>query len=105
MERLIEQRYFLRQNFLAILGLGLCCYFSWHILAGERSCFRLFTLQSSVERVSAQYDSLHTEREGLERKVVDLRPGTLDRDFLEERAQIVLGYAHPGDHMIVYPEH
>jgi cell division protein FtsB len=103
MKRLIEQRYTVRHNFLTILGLCLTVYFSWHIVAGERSMFRLISLNHTIEKVTTDYDREHVKREQLEAKVVKLRPGSIDPDLLEERARIVLGYARPDEHIVILP--
>jgi cell division protein FtsB len=103
MKRLIEQRYVVRQNFLTIIGMCLCVYFAWHIVAGERSVFRLVALNHSIERVTMQYDKEFARRVQLEARVVKLRPGSIDADLLEERARIVLGYARPDEHIVILP--
>jgi len=103
MKRLIEQRYVVRHNFLTIIGMCLCVYFAWHIVAGERSVFRLVATSHAIERVTIQYDKAHVRREQLEAKVVKLRPGSIDADLLEERARIVLGYARADEHIVILP--
>ena len=102
MIKLIDQRYFLRRNLLTFVGLCLSVYFSWHIVAGERSVLRLHGLEKEVAVYSAEYDELNSQREALESKVVKLRPDSIDRDLLEERVQVVLGYSRPGDRLILY---
>ena len=101
MRRLIEQRYVIRQNLPAIVGLILAAYFSYHIGFGERSYWRLRTLESSVTYLSADYDHLHGQRVALEDRVTRLRPGSLDPDLLEERARYVLGYVRTGETVII----
>lgn len=104
MKRLIEQRYVVRQNILTIIGLGLCVYFTWHIVAGERSSFRLMSLERQIERTTAAYEQERLKREQLEAKVVKLRPGSIDPDLLEERARAVLGYARPDEQIVILPQ-
>ena len=103
MKRLIEQRYVVRHNFLTIIGMCLCAYFAWHSIAGERSVFRLVSVERSIEKITAQYDKAHAKREQLEARVVKLRPGSIDPDLLEERARTVLGYARPDEHIVILP--
>lgn len=103
MKRLIEQRYVVRHNFLTIIGMCLCVYFAWHIVAGERSVFRLISVERSISTVTAQYDKERIRREELEAKVIKLRPGSIDPDLLEERARTVLGYARPDEHIVILP--
>jgi cell division protein FtsB len=101
MKRLIEQRYLVRHNLTAIIGFCLFCYFSYNIILGERSALRLMTLESITVEAQSDYDDLHVLRTGLESRVSRLRPGSLDRDLLEERARIMLGYSYPGEKKIV----
>ncbi len=102
MIKLIEQRHFLRRNLLTFLGFSLSIYFSWHVVAGERSYLRYHYLQQDVASVSSAYEELSTQRETLEVRVVKLRPHSIDRDLLEERVHAVLGYAGTEDHVILY---
>ncbi|MCB9991457.1 MAG: septum formation initiator family protein [Rhodospirillales bacterium] len=101
MRKLIEQRYVIKQNLLAIVGFLLFCYFSYHAILGERSYIRLMSLEREITKVSASYDNLHERRVALEDRVVRLRPGSLDRDLLEERARYVLGFQYPGEMTII----
>jgi cell division protein FtsB len=101
MRKLLAQRYTIRQNLLAIIGFCLCFYFAYHALLGERSYIRLMKLERQIVRVSATYENLHEQRVALDDKVVRLRPGSLDRDLLEERVHYVLGYYHPDDKVIL----
>lgn len=50
------------------------------------------SLNASIEQKADDYEALKTDRLALERKVKMLRPGTINADFLEERARLVLGY-------------
>ena len=103
MKRLIEQRYVVRQNILTIIGLCLTVYFAYHIGMGERSTFRLMSLERSITKVTAEYDKTHAKREQLEARVIKLRPGSIDPDLLEERVRAVLGYAGPDEHVVILP--
>ncbi|HPF79086.1 MAG TPA: septum formation initiator family protein [Alphaproteobacteria bacterium] len=100
MKRLIEKRYILRRNMLAVIGLCLSVYFSYHLIAGQRGYFRLMTLENKIASVSHEYEGLKEERQEIEKKVVMMRPGSIDRDLLEERARHVLGYRR-GDEVIL----
>lgn len=100
MKRLIQKRYIFRRNMLAIIGLCLSFYFCYHLIAGQRGYFRLISLESQAASVSAEYNTLKSERETVEKRVVMMRPGSIDRDLLEERARHVLGYRYK-DEMIL----
>jgi len=101
MRKLIAQRHVIRQNMLSIIGICLVCYFSYHALLGERSYIGLVSLEKQISALSTQNEALQTERIALENKVVKLRPGSVDRDLLEERAQYVLGYYQPDTEIII----
>lgn len=94
MKRLIEKRYILRRNLMAIIGLCLSFYFCYHLVAGQRGYLSLISLEHSIEQASVGYADNKAEREVLERRVVMLRPGSICRDLLEERARHVLGYRY-----------
>ena len=95
MRELFERRYVLRQNGLAILGLALCFYFAYHLIQGDRSYGQLIGLQQASLRAEKEYETVKAEREKLEHQVVMLRPGSLNRDYLEERARAMLGVRTP----------
>jgi len=101
MRKLIERRHLVRQNLVAILGVCLSLYFCYHLVAGERSYLRLLSLERQIDSGAVEVKRLSAEREDLERNVVMLRPGSIDRDFLEERARVVLGYAREGEQVLI----
>lgn len=92
MKRLIEKQYFLRRNMLVIIGLCLSIYFSYHLIAGHRGYVRLMSLENQIASAQLNQEALIAERAAIEKKVVMMRPGTIDRDLLEERVRFVLGY-------------
>ncbi len=81
--------------------LGLCLYFSYHLIAGERSISGLHALEYQISAETELLDELRKERAVVEDKVVRLRPGTMDEDYLEERARIVLGFVYPGERIVL----
>lgn len=83
------------------MGVCLCFYFSYHLVLGERSIRRLQEVNQSLQEKSRSYDALAVEKQALEKKVVMLRPGSINRDLLEERVQFVLGYHHKDDVFII----
>ncbi len=101
MKKLIAQRYVIRQNLLTIIGFCLCVYFSYHAVLGQRSYVRLLTLDRQVAEITQTHDRLEVERMALEKKVAMLRPGSVDRDLLEERARYVLGFGYKDERVIL----
>jgi cell division protein FtsB len=59
------------------------------------------SLEDEIKVVSAEYDDVRAERLLLENNVKMLRPGTINADFLEERARMVLGYKSPNELIIL----
>ena len=98
MKRLIEKRFILRRNIMAVIGLCLRFYFAYHLVAGQRGYLRLMALEHKVAEASAEYETLKTERKNIETKVVMMRPGSIDRDLLEERVRYVLGYRYADEY-------
>ena len=101
MKRLIEQRYIVRQNFIAVIGICLSVYFCYHLIAGERGYLRFMSLDRQIIAAEQDYQALSAERAAVEEKVVMMRPGSINRDLLEERARSVLGYRYQDEHIIV----
>lgn len=85
----------LRQNWVFGLGLVLSIYFAYHLIQGERSYIRLIGLNQAIARETNSHEKLKTEHVELAHRVQMLRPGSINRDFLEERARSVLGYRAP----------
>ena len=84
-----------------LLGAFLVTYFGYYALHGDRGLVALAQLQTQIEQGSASLEKLKAERASLERRVKGLRPDSLDLDILEERARILLNYAHPDDLVIL----
>lgn len=102
MKRLIEQRYTIRHNIIAVIGMILFCYFTYHSFFGERSFLSLLKFNHQIETRLQTHNKLAQQRNSLEERVVRLRPETLDRDLLEERARHVLGHTYPEETVILY---
>ncbi len=101
MNGLYRHRYLIRRNLIVMIGICLSVYFSYHAIQGNRSYLRLMSLERDITETSAAYEALKNERTAIEDKVVMLRPGSINRDLLEERARLVLGYRHPDEMAIV----
>ena len=101
MKRLIEQKYLFRQNLIIVIGIALSFYFCYHLIAGERSYLRLISLNHQISTTEKQFDTASAERTALESKVVMMRPGSVNRDLLEEQARSVLGFHYPDEKVII----
>ncbi len=101
MNKLYLRRHALKHNIFTFLGVCLCMYFTFHAVQGDRGVFRLLVAHSDIETLSAQSDTLIAERADLERKVAMMRPGFVDRDLLEERVRLIIGYKHDDEYAIL----
>ena len=101
MRRLIEQKYFFRQNLIVFIGVCLSLYFCYPLIAGERSYLRLISLNYQISSTEKQYTQEKAKREALEQKVVMMRPGNVNRDLLEEQARSVLGFHYKDEKVII----
>ncbi|MEH6402418.1 MAG: septum formation initiator family protein [Sneathiella sp.] len=86
-----------------ILVLLAICYFSYHLIEGDRGLFAYLKLQHEIQAAEAEYQISFLERTRLEKRVGLLDPKNLDLDMLEERAREVLGLAHP-DELVIYTQ-
>ncbi len=77
----------------------LVIYFSYHAIQGERGLLVWVQLMNEIEQSERSHAALVETRQNLERRVAFLRPESLDRDLLLERAHIVLGLV--GDDEVV----
>ena len=102
MKQLLEHKYLVRKNILTIVGMGLCFYFSYHLISGQRSYVRYLTLQQSIASLEAENAQLKSERESLESRVSMLRPASINKDLLEERARLILGYRAENEKDILF---
>ncbi len=101
MKKLIQQRYMIRQNILAVICFCLSIYFAYHLVAGERSYLRLISLESQIEKTQDLYAQTKENRQAVEHKVVMMRPGSIDPDLLEEQVRTVLGYTRADEKVIL----
>ncbi len=101
MKRLIDQKYVVRKNLIAVMGVCLSFYFCYHLVAGERSYLRLVSLDHQIGTTTQQYDLAAIERKNLEQKVVMMRPGNVNRDLLEEQARKVLGFHYKDEKVLI----
>lgn len=93
MSVLLHSRHFLRDHFWLLLGACLSFYFCYHAIAGQRSLTRLVRVHAVLDDVNVDLADARAEREMLEGRVVMLRPGTLNLDYIEELAVSQLGYS------------
>lgn len=88
-----------KKSLLNILLLFMLGYFIFHSIYGSRGILAYFKLQSELERSRITLESLRHERLEAENRTKLLRPGSLDKDMLDEKVRSVLGVAKPTEHI------
>jgi cell division protein FtsB len=96
-----SNRNLISQVLATSLSFGLFAYFGFHLMHGDMGYFALRGVEQKLTETQAHYDRLSGERQALETRVKLLRPGSLSRDMLDERAREVLGFAAPADRVIL----
>ncbi len=73
------------------LGLGATIlYLGAHAVTGRQGLLSFVELQAQEEALSARLAELESERAQLEARADRLKPGSLDLDYLDERARVLL---------------
>ncbi|MDP4708529.1 MAG: septum formation initiator family protein [Rickettsiaceae bacterium] len=86
---------FTKKSFFNALVLLMLLYFVFHSIYGSRGIIAYFTLQSELESSHKKLELLRAERLDIENRTKLLRPGSLDRDMLDETTRNVLGFSSP----------
>jgi len=87
------------------LLLPLCClfvlgYFAYHAVEGSYGLFALGKLNERVAALEAELQAARDARARTERHVALMRPESLDRDMIDERARQALNMADAKDIVI-----
>jgi cell division protein FtsB len=77
---------------IAALVIG---YFGVNAYSGNRGLRAKQDLDQQIAELTAELDALKVERTSWERRIVLLKPESIDPDMLDERARILLNYADP----------
>ncbi len=76
------------------IGLGAAIlYLGAHAVTGRQGLLAYVDLQARERVLEARVASLAAERYALEARAARLAPATLDRDYLDERARVLLAAA------------
>lgn len=84
----------------AVMAAGLCAYFGFHLVTGERGLIVLWDLRTEETRLDAKFARLGAERKALAHHVDLMRPEHGDPDLIGERVRSELGFAHKDDLII-----
>jgi cell division protein FtsB len=77
---------------IAALVIG---YFGVNAYSGNHGLRAKQDLDQRIAELSDELASLKAERAGWQRRVVLLKPESIDPDMLDERARVLLNYADP----------
>ncbi len=94
-----------KQSKIRPLLLPLCCllimgYFAYHAVEGDYGLFALGKLKDRVAALDKDLKQARVERQQLENHVALMRPESLDRDMIDERAREALNMADAKDIVI-----
>lgn len=87
-----------------LTGAALIAYFGYHAVQGDRGLIAWWNLRHEIEKADYELAMVSVEKKVLEHRVSLLRPESLDRDMLEERARAMAGVVHPDDLIIPDPD-
>jgi cell division protein FtsB len=87
----------MQQVWVPLSGAALLIYFAYHLVQGDRGLIAWWNLRYEIDRTQATLDEVTGQQDALEHRVALLRPESLDRDMLEERSRLMLGFVHPND--------
>ena len=76
-------------------------YFTINAVRGERGFFRYMYLKGKIEAAQEKRDHYASIKKDLEHKVAMLSENSLDLDYLEERARIVLNMVGDDEYVII----
>jgi cell division protein FtsB len=77
---------------IAALVIG---YFGVNAYSGNHGLRAKQDLDQQIAELSEELGGLKSERAGWERRVLLLKPESIDPDMLDERARVLLNYADP----------
>lgn len=94
-----------KQSKIKPLVLPACCllilgYFAFHAVEGAYGLFAFEKLQARESALEKELASVQAERRRLERYVSMMRPESLDKDVIDERARQALNMADAKDIVI-----
>lgn len=89
----IRLRYFI----LPIICAAFLGYFAHHTVNGARGLVAYQELQKQARELKTQIAEVQVEKNRLESRVSLMRPESLNRDMIDERARIILNLANENE--------
>ena len=78
-------------NFIAILTFIIFVFFISHIFFGERSVWKIFSLNSQIVAANKEYNKLIDNKKNIITEINLLRDNNLDSDYITEISYDLLG--------------
>ena len=78
-------------NFITILTFIIFVFFISHIFLGERSVWKIFSLNSQIAAANKEYNKLTTNNKNIMTEINLLRDDNLDSDYITEISYDLLG--------------
>lgn len=94
-----------KRSKLKPLLVPVCClfvlgYFAYHAVEGDYGLFALGKLNERVAALETELDEVRSERKQMEAHVALMRPESVDKDMVDERARQALNMADAKDIVI-----
>ena len=88
-------------NSITIFSLIIFVFFISHIFFGERSIWKIFSLNSQIAEATNEYNILLNNKKNIMSEINLLRDDNLDSDFITEISYDLLGLIH-SDQIVIY---
>ncbi|MET0154946.1 MAG: septum formation initiator family protein [Rickettsiales bacterium] len=76
-------------------------YLIFHAFSGELGLFALMHMNRELEEKRLELAKLRERKDRLRLRVHHMQSESLDLDLLEEQARKTLGYAKPGEYVVI----
>ena len=88
-------------NSITILTFIIFVFFISHILFGERSVWKIFSLNSQIAATNKEYNKLINNKKNIMTEINLLRDNNLDSDYISEISYDLLGLIK-SDQIVIY---
>ena len=88
-------------NSITILTLIIFVFFISHIFFGERSVWKIFSLNSQISAANKKYNKLINNKKNIMTEINLLRDNNLDSDYITEISYDLLGLIK-SDQIVIY---
>ena len=88
-------------NSITIVSFTIFVFFISHIFFGERSIWKIFSLNSQIAEATNEYNKLLNNKKNVMSEINLLRDDNLDSDYITEISYNLLGLIH-SDQIVIY---